>query len=65
MAGVELLAWPASIPVQARALRGVLGSARVPMSAAEVAACFVKAEKARLSELLKTLLLLGQAGGRG
>ena len=61
-AGAALLAWPASMPEQARAVRGVLGAAGVPLSAAEVAARFVKAEKGRVAELLETLVLLGQAG---
>ncbi|MCB0187747.1 MAG: hypothetical protein KDE31_25945 [Caldilineaceae bacterium] len=59
---LALLAWPASMPEQARAVRGVLSAAGVPLSAAEVAARFAKAEKGRVAELLETLVLLGQAG---
>ena len=56
------LPWPASMPEQARAVRGVLQQAVVPLSVAEVATRFGKADKARIAELLETLASLGQAG---
>jgi REP element-mobilizing transposase RayT len=55
------LPWPASMPEQARAVRGVLQQAVAPLSPAEVAARFGKADKARVAELLETLASLGQA----
>jgi hypothetical protein len=56
------LPWPASMPEQARAVRGLLQQAAAPLTPAEVAARFVKADKARVAELLATLASLGQAG---
>ena len=55
------LPWPASMPEQARAVRGVLQQASAPLSPAEVAAHFGKADRARVAELLETLASLGQA----
>jgi hypothetical protein len=60
----ELRSWPAAMPDQARAVRGVLQQAAAPLTTAEVAARFGKADKARLariSDLLQTLATLGQA----
>jgi hypothetical protein len=56
------LPWPASMPEQARAVRGVLQQAVAPLTPAAVAAYFGKADKARVAELLETLASLGQAG---
>jgi REP element-mobilizing transposase RayT len=55
------LPWPASMPEQARAVRGVLQQAVAPLTPAAVAACFVKADRVRVAELLETLASLGQA----
>ena len=56
------LPWPASMPEQARAVRSVLQQAAAPLTPAEAAAYFGRADKARVAELLATLASLGQAG---
>ena len=59
---VAPLPWPASMPAQARAVRGVLQQAAAPLTPAEVVARFVQADKARVAEWLDTLASLGQVG---
>lgn len=53
--------WPAAMAEQAQAVRAVLHSFEQPVSPAQVTAAFERAPKARVAELLETLVSLGQA----
>ena len=53
--------WPKTIPEQARAVRLALASQRGVVSPAELARAFTRARVERVSELLQTLVSLGQA----
>lgn len=59
---------PAAPPEQVRAVREALAAQAAPVTAAELARHFVRARAAKVGELLKTLVTLGQAreleGGR-
>ena len=57
------LPWPASMPEQARAVRGVLQQAAAPLSVAEVAARFGKADKARIGGVAGDVGVAGAGGG--
>jgi len=68
IAPAQKLPWPQSMAEQAQAVRAALHRFEQPVTAAQLAAAFQAAPKARLSELLETLASLGQAhrleGGR-
>jgi hypothetical protein len=53
--------WPKSIPEQARAVRQALASQRGVVTPRQLAAAFTRANVARIEELLRTLVSLGQA----
>ena len=68
VAAAAALAWPAVLPEQARTLRTLLQQAEGPITAAALAARFGKANKARserITEILETLVSLGQARQEG
>jgi len=68
IAPAQKLPWPQSMAEQAQAVRAALHRLEQPVTAAQLAAAFQSAPKARLTELLDTLASLGQAhrldGGR-
>lgn len=68
IAPAQKLLWPQSMAEQAQAVRAALHRLEQPVTAAQLAAAFQSAPKARLTELLDTLASLGQAhrldGGR-
>lgn len=57
----EKMAWPSSMAEQAQAVRAVLARGEGPLTAKAVAAAFSGAKAARVTELLETLVSLGQA----
>jgi hypothetical protein len=61
-------AWPKPLAAQVEAVRRVLSAAGGPVTAAEVAARFQRANRERVTEILQTLVALGKAretgGGR-
>ncbi len=61
----NLLPWPARMAEQAQAVRAALAARPGPATAAQVAAAFAAAPVERVSELLETLVTLGQARGVG
>lgn len=54
-------AWPATLPEQVRAVRGVLLTTAAPTTAAAVARLFAGRRETQVGELLETLTLLGQS----
>ena len=53
--------WPKSLPEQAEAVRSALAGQGGPVTVAELAKAFRRANRARLTEILETLASLGQA----
>jgi hypothetical protein len=57
--------WPATLPEQARAVRELLQAQNLVMSSQEVVSAFMGSRADRVTELLDTLVSLGQARGLG
>lgn len=57
---VEPQPWPATLPEQAKAVRGALIALQVPVTPTQAAKAFKGARKATVAELLETLAALGQ-----
>ena len=57
----RLQAWPAALPAQVQALCVALQSASGPMVVEALAARFRRAQPERITELLETLVIVGQA----
>ena len=53
--------WPKSFPEQARAVRQALNAVRGVVTPRQLASAFTRGNVARVEELLRTLVLLGQA----
>lgn len=53
--------WPKTLSEQAAAVQSALGALAAPADAKAVAACFSRARKERIAELLETLESLGRA----
>ncbi|MBI1291218.1 class I SAM-dependent DNA methyltransferase [bacterium] len=53
--------WPSGLLAQTQAIRGLLQAARGPLSPEQLARRFVRAPRARVEEILETLVALGQA----
>jgi hypothetical protein len=53
--------WPTSLPEQAKAVQAALGTLAAPATPEDVAQCFVRARVDRVTELLETLVSLGQS----
>ena len=60
--GTARAEWPATLPERLRAVRQALTTHCKPATAAEIAGQFSWANKARVAELLETLVAVGQAG---
>lgn len=60
-ASAEKQPWPTALAAQAQAVRQALEALAVPADVATVAKCFSRAPRARVAELLETLVGLGQA----
>ena len=57
--------WPRELPEQFKAVRTALAGERAPAAAEQVAAHFVRARRDRVSQVLETLVSLGQARQAG
>ncbi len=53
--------WPRTLPEQFQSLRAALAARPGPASAQDLAQCFARAPRAKVAELLETLVALGQA----
>lgn len=60
-ARVEPMTWPREMAAQAKAVRRALSALGAPADAVTVAKCFKRAPRARVSELLETMVTLGKA----
>jgi len=60
-ARVEPMTWPREMAAQAKAVRRALSALGAPADAETVAKCFKRAPRARVSELLETMVTLGKA----
>lgn len=58
-------AWPATLPERIRAVRGALTAIGKPATVEDIASRFTRANKANVTELLDTLVAVGQARRRG
>ena len=54
-------AWPATLPERIRAVRGALTAIGKPATVEDVASRFTRANKANVTELLDTLVAVGEA----
>jgi hypothetical protein len=55
------LNWPEALPDRVKAVSILLGKSKEPLTADQIAACFLNARRANVEEILETLCTMGQA----
>jgi hypothetical protein len=57
----RVAAWPKSLPDQVRLLRDLLAASPAPVTAEEISRLYTRVKAEKVEELLKTLVMMGQA----